>query len=115
VRLLAADGLFARQAAAAPPRAFPPKLFGLDVLIDAEGHPWLIEMQRSPAARGAPLVDRINSEMFNTVFRMIHGLLIDDATPPELVAALRADDGARRRREAEIEMANRGKFVPLDL
>jgi Flp pilus assembly protein TadD len=115
VRLLAADGLFARQAASAPPRAFAPKLFGLDVLIDAEGHPWLIEMQRSPAARGAPLVDRINSEMFNTVFRMTHGLLIDDATPPELIAALRTDDAARRRREAEIEMANRGKFVPLEL
>jgi Tfp pilus assembly protein PilF len=115
VRLLAADGLFARQAASAPPRAFPPKLFGLDVLIDADGHPWLIEMQRSPAARGAPLVDKINAEMFNTVFRMTHGLLIDDATPPELIAALRTDDAARRRREAEIEVANRGKFVPLDL
>jgi tetratricopeptide (TPR) repeat protein len=115
VRLLAADGLFARQAAAAPPRAFAPKLFGLDVLVAADGHPWLIEMQRSPAARGAPLVDKINAEMFKTVFQMTHGLLIDDATPAELVAPLRADDGARRRREAEIEMANRGKFIPLDL
>ena len=115
VRLLATDGLFARQAASAPARAFPPKLFGLDILIDAEGHPWLIEMQRSPAARGAPLVDKINSEMFNSVFRMTHGLLIDDDTSPELIAALRTDDAARRRREAEIEMANRGKFVPLDL
>ncbi len=115
VRLLAADGLFARQAASAPARAFAPKLFGLDVLIDADGHPWLIEMQRSPAARGAPLVERINAEMFHTVFRMTHGLLIDDATAPEQIAALRADDGARRAREAEIEVANRGKFVPLDL
>src|SRR5207253_5561998 len=106
VRLLAADGLFARQAASAPPRAFAPKLFGLDVLVDDEGHPWLIEMQRTPAARGAPLVDRINAEMFSTVFRMAHGVLIDDATAPEQVAALRADDAARRRREAEIEIAN---------
>jgi hypothetical protein len=115
VRLLAAEGLFARQAASAPPRGFPPKLFGLDVLIDADGHPWLIEMQRTPAARGAPLVDRINAEMFSTVFRMAHAPLIDDATPPDLLAALRADDAVRRRREAEIEHANRGKFVPLDL
>jgi hypothetical protein len=115
VRLLAADGLFARQAASGPPRAFASKLFGLDVLIDADGHPWLIEMQRSPAARGAPLVDKINAEMFNTIFRMAHGPLIDDATPPALLAALRTDDAARRRREAEIEMANRGKFVPLGL
>ncbi|WP_394762280.1 CDC27 family protein [Phenylobacterium sp.] len=115
VRLLAAEGLFARQAASGPARAFAPKLFGLDVLIDADGHPWLIEMQRTPAARGAPLVDRINAEMFNTCFRMTHFPLIDDATPPELIAALRTDDTARRRREAEIEATQRGKFVPLDL
>lgn len=115
VRLLAADGLFARQAASAPPRAFAPKLFGLDVLIDAEGHPWLIEMQRTPAARGAPLVDKINAEMFATVFRMAQFPLIDDTTSPELLALLRTDDAVRRLREAEIEHANRGKFVPLDL
>jgi tubulin polyglutamylase TTLL9 len=115
VRLLSADGLFARQAASAPARGFAPKPFGLDVLVDDEGHPWLIEMQRTPAARGAPLVDRINAEMFSTVFRMGHFPLIDDATPADLVVALRTDDAARRRREAEIELANRGKFVPLDL
>jgi tetratricopeptide (TPR) repeat protein len=115
VRLLAADGLFARQAAGAPPRGFAPKLFGLDVLIDEAGHPWLIEIQRTPAARGAPLVDRINSEMFMTCFRMAHFPLIDDGTPLDLTTALRTDDSARRHREAEIELARRGKFVPLDL
>jgi hypothetical protein len=114
VRLLAADGLFERQAQA-PARAFPPKLFGLDVLIDEAGHPWLIEMQRTPAARGAPLVERINAEMYASCFRMAHFPLIDDATPAELTVALRADDTARRTREAEIEHAARGKFVPLDL
>jgi tetratricopeptide (TPR) repeat protein len=115
VRLLAAEGLFARQAASSPPRGFAPKLFGLDVLVDAEGHPWLIEMQRTPAARGAPLVEAINGEMYLTCFRMGHFPLIDDATAPDLVAALRTDDGARRRREAELEYAARGRFVLLDL
>lgn len=115
VRLLAADGLFERQAAGKPPRAFPAKLFGLDVLIDEAGHPWLIEMQRTPAARGAPLVEKINGEMYITTFRMGHAPLIDDATPPDLLAALRADDGARRKREVELELSHRGKFVPLDL
>ena len=115
VRLLAAEGLFARQAASGPARGFAPKLFGLDILIDDQGHPWLIEMQRTPAARGAPLLDRINAEMFATCFRMGHFPLIDDEAPPELVAALRTDDAARRRREAEIEATHRGKFVPLDL
>ena len=115
VRLLAADGLFARQAASAPPRGYAPKLFGLDVLIDEAGHPWLIEMQRTPAARGAPLVERLNGEMYMTIFRMFQAPLIDDATPAEVVAAVRTDDAARRRREAELEAANRGKFIPLDL
>lgn len=115
VRMLAAQGLFVRQAAGRPPRAFPPKLFGLDVLIDAEGHPWLIEMQRTPAAKGAPLVEKINLEMYQSVFRMAHSPLIDDATPPDLLQALRTDDGARRRREAELELANCGKFLPLDV
>ena len=115
VRLLAADGLFERQAACGPPRAFAPKLFGLDVLVDEAGHPWLIEMQRTPAARGAALVERINGEMYATSFRMTHTPLIDDATPPALAAAIRSDDAARRRREAEIELAQRGKFVLLDL
>lgn len=115
VRMLAADGLFDRQAARGPARSFPPKLFGLDVLIDAEGHPWLIEMQRTPAAAGAPLVERINAEMYLTGFRMAQGLLLDDSTPPEVIQALRQDNEARRQREAAIETANRGGFVPLDL
>jgi tetratricopeptide (TPR) repeat protein len=115
VRLIAADGLFARQAAAGPQRSFPPKLFGMDMLIDADGHPWLLEMQRTPAARGAPLVDRLNGEMFISSYRMAQTPMIDDTTPAELIAALRADADALRRREAEIEFANRGKFVPLDL
>ena len=115
VRLLADDGLFARQAAMAPPRAFPAKLFGLDVLLDADGHPWLIEMQRTPAARGQPLVEKINLEMYTTMFRMGHAPLIDDATPPAEIERLRVSDEARRAKEAAIEQANRGKFVPLDL
>ncbi|WP_309605570.1 tetratricopeptide repeat protein [Phenylobacterium sp.] len=115
VRLLAADGLFARQAAGSPPRAYPHKLFGLDVLIDSDGHPWLIEMQRTPAARGQPLVERINGEMYATLFRMAQAPLIDDSTSADLAQRLRADDATRRTCEAEIEMAQRGRFVPLDL
>lgn len=115
VRLLAAEGLFARQAAMGAGRAFAHKLFGLDVLVDADGHPWLIEMQRTPAARGQPLVEKINGEMYATTFRMAQAPLIDDATPPEEAGRLRADDAARRAKEVEVELANRGKFVPLDL
>jgi hypothetical protein len=87
----------------------------MDVLIDEAGHPWLIEMQRTPAARGAPLVEKINGEMYQTAFRMAHAPLIDDATPLAEIEALRTDDAARRRRELELEISARGKFTPLDL
>ena len=115
VRMLAADGLFARQAAMGRGRGFPPKLFGLDVLLDADGHPWLIEMQRTPAARGQPLVERINLQMYDSVFAMSQAPLVDDATPAEMAQSLRTDDVARRAQEAAVELANRGRWVPLDL
>ena len=115
VRMIAAEGLFARQAARSPARAFAPKLFGMDVLIDDEGHPWLIEMQRTPAARGAALVEKINGEMYQSIFHMAQAPMIEDETPLAQIEALRTDDAARRRRELEVELANRGKFVPLDV
>jgi tetratricopeptide (TPR) repeat protein len=115
VRMIAAEGLFARQAASGPARGFPPKLFGMDVLIDDQGQPWLIEMQRTPAARGAPLVEKINGEMYVTSFQMAQAPLIDDATPLDQIEALRTDEAARRRREIQVELANKGKFVPLDV
>jgi Flp pilus assembly protein TadD len=115
LRMLAADGFFARQAALGGPRAFAHKLFGLDVLVDADGHPWLIEIQRTPAARGQALVERVNSEMYLTTFRMAQAPLIDDATPAEEAERLRSNDAARLAKEHQVELANRGKFVPLDL
>lgn len=115
VRMVASEGLFERQAKSAPPRAFTPKLFGLDVLIDESGEPWLIEMQVKPAAAGAPLVARINGELFATIFRMSMGLLIDDALPAERRAAILSDRDECTRREREIEAAQRGRFVPLNL
>jgi len=115
VRQLQADGLFERQAAAGPARSFGPKLFGLDVLIDADGHPWLIEMQRAPAAKGAPLVERINADMYCDLFRMTHGPLLEDGMDPATAAAILSDPQARLERELQIEMTQKGRFIPLDL
>ena len=114
IRMLEAEGLFAGQAAA-PKRSYMPKLFGLDVLIDADGAPWLIEMQLIPAARGSALVERLNGAMFETIFAMSQGLLANDATSAEDLARLRTDPAAIAARELEIETANRGLFVELDL
>jgi tetratricopeptide (TPR) repeat protein len=113
LRMVAADGLFARQARAAPRRAFPPKLFGLDVLVDAEGEPWLIEAQRKPALSGSALVKRVNGQMFRTIFEMSCGQGLDDSMPGERIALIAKDRGALQAREAEIEAARRGLFEPL--
>jgi len=115
VRMVASEGLFEHQAKAAPPRAFAPKLFGLDVLVDQGGEPWLIEMQVKPAAAGLPLVARINGELFATVFRMSTGVLIPEAMPASERAKLLADPRAVVRRERAIEEGQRGLFRPLDL
>jgi len=110
VRMVASEGLFARQAKSAPRRAFTPKLFGLDVLIDAKGDPWLIEMQVKPAAGGAPLVMKINGELFATVLRMSVGHLFD----PAKGALTALGEAECLRREYAVETTNRGRFRPLD-
>lgn len=111
--MLDAEGLFQRQAAAGPGRSFGGKLFGLDVLLDADGQPWLIEAERMPEILGPPLVERIHGTMFRTVFEMSCGLLLDDGLPADQVAAIVKDPAALARREAEHEFAYRGLFEPL--
>jgi tetratricopeptide (TPR) repeat protein len=113
VRMLASEGLFARQAQSGPARAFTPKLFGLDVLIDDSGNPWLLEMQVKPAMAGAPLVQKINGALFATIFRMSVGHLIEDGMKPDRLTDVVFDAGALSRRELDIETANHGRFVSL--
>ena len=112
VRVVHAEGLFAAQAKH-PRRAFPLKLFGLDVLIDADAKPWLIEAQRKPAMAGSPLVTRIAGKTMTTIFEMTCGFLFEDTMPAERIASLAKDRAAAIRREAEHEAAFRGRFEPL--
>lgn len=111
--VLASEGVFARHAKAAPRRAFPPKLFGLDVLVDADAKPWLIEAQRKPALGGSALVQRINGQMFRTIFEMSCGFAFDDSLPAERIALLAKDRAALAGREAEHEASRKGLFEPL--
>jgi len=111
--VLGSEGLFAGQAKAAPRRAFPFKLFGLDVLIDFEAKPWLIEAQRKPALAGSALVNRINGRMFQTIFEMSCGYVFEDSMPAERIAALAKDRAALALREAEHEVARKGLFEAL--
>lgn len=107
------EGLFARQAARGPARAFAPKLIGFDILLDADGHPWLIEMQSNPAARGAPLVNRINGEMFESLYRMQVGVFAEDSIAAADLEALRRDPQAIIAAERAVETRHRGRFEPL--
>ena len=115
VRMLRRDGFFARQSALGPARSYGPKLFGFDILLDADANPWLIEIQAAPAGVGAALVNKVNGELYETMFRMTVGPLIEDGMSAEAIQALIGDPSAVLRREAEIEAANRGKFEPLQL
>ena len=112
LRMVHAEGVFAAQAKF-PRRAFPPKLFGLDVLIDADAKPWLIEAQRKPAMAGTPMVSRIAGEAMTTIFEMASGFIVDDAMPAERIASLAKDRATAMRREAEHEAAFRGQFELL--
>jgi tetratricopeptide (TPR) repeat protein len=112
VRMVHAEGVFDAQAKF-PRRSFPAKLFGLDVLIDADATPWLIEAQRKPAMSGSPLVSKIAGKAMTTIFEMTCGFLFDDAMPAERIAGIAKDRAAAIRREAEHEAAFRGQFEPL--
>ena len=108
LNILRDDGVFDRWSRSAPARAYPPKVFGMDVLVDAEGHPWLLEIQASPAVVGSALVNRVNGGMIRSVFEMTVGVLGKDGEPDPT-----ADEIAER--ELALEMANRGLFEPLPL
>lgn len=115
IRMLRRDGFFARQAASGPRRSYGPKLFGFDILLDAQTNPWLIEIQAAPAAVGSALVVKINGELYETIFRMSNTPLIEDGMTGAEIAALATDPAALQARELAVELANRGKFTPLAL
>jgi tetratricopeptide (TPR) repeat protein len=112
VRMVHAEGVFTAQAKF-PRHSFPFKLFGLDVLIDADAKPWLIEAQRKPAMAGAPLVAKIAGKALTTIFEMGAGFLFDDAMAAERIAAIGKDRVAMAAREAEHETAFKGQFELL--
>jgi len=107
------EGLFARQAARGPAGGFGAKLIGFDILLDVDGHPWLIEMQSNPAARGSALVNRINGELFTTMHRMHVGVFAEDSISAADLEALRRDPQAIVAAGLALEMRHKGRFRPL--
>ncbi len=102
IKVIEHSGLFARQAEAPMPRAYPPKFIGMDVMLDADMKPWLLECQRMPGQTGTPVVEGVNGRLFSTMFEMmVHRLGDDPASWPE--------------REIALEMEKRGDFQPLDV
>src|SRR5581483_7669842 len=83
----AGAGIFESQAREHTRYCFPPRLFGLDILLDRTGRPWLLEYQRNPAMGGNPLVQRINAQLCATLFQMaVYPLLDDPAGDPAPLA-----------------------------
>jgi tetratricopeptide (TPR) repeat protein len=113
LNMVGTDGLFERQAKRAPRHAFAPKLFGLDVLIDVDGRPWLIEAQRKPAISGSALVERVNGRMFRTIFEMSNAYSFDDGMTADRIGTLAKDRRAIVEGEMEIEVARRKLFWPI--
>ncbi len=105
----AGAGIFERQAREHTRYCFPPRLFGLDVLIDAAGQPWLLEYQRNPAMGGNPLVVRINGQLCATVFQLSVYPLLD----PGADAAALNDPARRIQIERAREQSMLGAFQPL--
>jgi tetratricopeptide (TPR) repeat protein len=101
LRVMDDGGVFAAQKAEHAPYCFPPALFGLDILIDRDGRPWLLECQRNPAMTGNPLTNRINAGLFAAAFRMSVFCLLDDLDDDP---ALLADEARRRALEETKEM-----------
>jgi hypothetical protein len=101
LRVIGDGGVFAAQGAAHTRYCFPPALFGLDVLIDRDGRPWLLECQRNPAMTGNPLTNRINAGLFAAAFRMSVFCLLDDVDDDP---ALLADEARRGALEEAKEM-----------
>ena len=112
-RVIEHSGLFRRQAERPSKEAYPPKLLGMDVLLDADLRPWLLEAQRTPGQTGSPLVEKINGELFRTITDMSIYPLLESLPSGLTEGRLRRDLAARRRREAELEYPRRGDFVRL--
>jgi tetratricopeptide (TPR) repeat protein len=94
LRVMDDGGVFAAQAAEHTRYCFPPALFGLDILIDRAGRPWLLECQRNPAMTGNPLTNRINAGLFAAAFRMSVFCLLDDVDDDPALLADEARRGA---------------------
>ena len=112
-RVVEHSGLFRRQAEQPGREAYPPKLVGLDVLLDAELRPWLLEAQRTPGQTGSVIVESVNAALFRTIAAMSAFTLLDAERPDPGGPSDIKDRSARERLESEIEYARRGDFVRL--
>lgn len=97
LRAFAGTGLFSEMATGG--RAFLPKLIGLDMLLDADYRPWLLEIQRVPGQTGPGPVNTVNARLFREVF--------------EMTVAPIAGEGPMAAREAASEHARARKFSQI--
>lgn len=102
--------IFERQVKEHTRYCFPPRLFGLDVLLDETGRPWLLEYQRNPAMGGNPLVARINAHLCANIFQMSVYPMLDD---PAAGTAMLDEPERRIQIERARERLALGAFHPI--
>ncbi len=112
-RVIEHSGLFRQQAEQPGREAYPPKLLGMDVLLDADLRPWLLEAQRTPGQTGSPLIEKINARLFRTITAMSVFPLLEALPAGVSAEAMHDDVAARQAHEAELEYGRRGNFVRL--
>jgi len=109
LRATANDGLFERQAKW-PQRAFPPKLFGLDLKLDRNGQPWLLGY-RDGVAADCEL--GLRNRLAQSIFQISSFCVLDDGLAPDKIVEIIKDREELKTREAELEHALKGEFEPL--
>ena len=67
VNLLNNKGFF-NETSPIPNRALMPKIIGFDALLDADKKVWFLEIQRNPGQTGKGPINRINAELYRSVF-----------------------------------------------
>lgn len=77
-QLVQAEGLFERQTTGHLHYAYPPKVIGLDVLLDASLQPKLLEVERFPGLTGLkPLTKAINEDFAQDMVALVSVLHTD--------------------------------------
>lgn len=113
VSLVAASGIPDQQSREPCQFAYPPKLLGLDILIDDDMKPWLLEIERGPDFLRLFDGHRERNPYLKHLMRMyVYPVLKPDEDDATFAADSGTDSHVEGRMEA-IESERRHRLIPL--